>query len=85
MKGYGYTSTHPLGLRGLLYGEPLPLPIVRTPPSRKGRGFILGAIKIVGVSVDIGAENFLHSPLRSLETKMSLFGLLTALRIVRAR
>ena len=24
MKGLGYTSTHPLGLSGLLYGEPLP-------------------------------------------------------------
>ena len=24
MKGYGYTSTHPLDLSGLLWGEPLP-------------------------------------------------------------
>jgi hypothetical protein len=30
MKGYSYTSTHSLGLRGPLYGEPLPYPI---PPS----------------------------------------------------
>jgi hypothetical protein len=27
MKGYSYISTHPLGLRGLLYGKPLPLPL----------------------------------------------------------